>query len=205
MASLSDNSSTTNSSALPSYSNSVVTLTPRQAYRRVRRVVELQWRGIAIVIIIIIDVIFFAVVFVVMDNNQIEATTNPAKSQDWLDCLIENQGDKIPCLGIASNLIMNQATITAVLILLSVCHIPLLTTLEYSVNSSSVTAFGYCSSCQDSRCSQVGTTWLSPRPSLVGSLLVQTLPEPIVRILALTRCLTRMVETWITRQSPIFL
>ena len=125
LASLSDNSSTTNSSALPSYSNSVVTLTPRQAYRRVRRVVELQWRGIAIVIIIIIDVIFFSVVFVLMDNNQISASTDPAKSMDWLTCLISNSGDKVPCLPLSANLIMNQATVTAVLFLLSVGLLPL--------------------------------------------------------------------------------
>ncbi|KFY47193.1 hypothetical protein V494_00102 [Pseudogymnoascus sp. VKM F-4513 (FW-928)] len=131
LASLSDSSSTTNSSALPSYSGSVVTLTPRQAYRRIQRVVELQWRGIAIVIIIIIDVIFFAVVFVVMDNNQIKAAnvsaetignTKPGEenpSVEWLACLVGAQGDKGPCLEKSANLIMNQATITAVLVLLS--------------------------------------------------------------------------------------
>ncbi|KFY39957.1 hypothetical protein V495_05681 [Pseudogymnoascus sp. VKM F-4514 (FW-929)] len=132
LASLSDSSSTTNSSALPSYSNSVVTLTPRQAYRRIQRVVELQWRGIAIVIIIIIDVIFFAVVFVVMDNNQIKAanvtlvtTEQPVEGEkvdpsvDWLLCLVAQRGNKTNCLDKSANLIMNQATITAVLVLLS--------------------------------------------------------------------------------------
>ncbi|KFY21508.1 hypothetical protein V493_07351 [Pseudogymnoascus sp. VKM F-4281 (FW-2241)] len=129
LASLSDSTSTTNSSALPSYSGSVVTLSPRQAYRRVQRVVELQWRGIAIVIIIIIDVIFFAVVFVVMDNNQSKAANvqmpssgeehKPSTAVQWLDCLVKQQGDKGPCLDLSSNLIMNQATITAVLVLLS--------------------------------------------------------------------------------------
>jgi hypothetical protein len=63
LASLSDDSTTTNSSGLPSYTNSVRTMSPRQAYRRVRRVLELQWRGITIVLVIIADVIFFAVVF----------------------------------------------------------------------------------------------------------------------------------------------
>ncbi|KFY76837.1 hypothetical protein V499_03615 [Pseudogymnoascus sp. VKM F-103] len=129
--SLSDSCNTTNSSALPSYLNDVVSLTPRQAYRRIQRIVELQWRGIAVVIIIIIDVMFFAVVST-MHNNQIKAadvsmvTGEPAKlgepldpSVDWLLCLVTNKGDKDPCLDKSAKLIMNQAIITAVLVLLS--------------------------------------------------------------------------------------
>lgn len=182
MASLSDSSSTTNSSALPSYSGSVVTLTPRQAYRRVQRVVELQWRGIAIVIIIIIDVIFFAVVFVVMDNNQMKAanvslldataggTTKTNPSVDWLLCLVRNQGKKGPCLEKSSDLIMNQATITAVLVLLSVSLIPLLVALKCSADNPSATEFGYCFSWRASRCSRAGTTWSGQKPSPAGSL-----------------------------------
>lgn len=183
MASLSDSSSTTNSSALPSYSNSVVTLSPRQAYRRVQRVVELQWRGIAIVLIIIIDVIFFAVVFVVMDNNQIKATSvqlvtvpptpesEESKSVQWLKCLMTNDGDKTNCLDISANLIMNQATITAVLVLLSVSLLPLLLpVVKCSVDNPSATASGYCFSCRASQCSRAGTTWSSQKPSPVGSL-----------------------------------
>lgn len=124
LASLSDSSTTTNSSGLPSYSNSVVTVTPRQAYRRVRRVVELQWRGIAIVIIIITDVIFFAVVFILLDSKQNAAANDVNKSNKsrlWLDCLALNPDDKKQCLGLTSDLTINQATITAVLVLLSVC------------------------------------------------------------------------------------
>lgn len=180
MASLSDSSSTTNSSALPSYSGSVVTLTPRQAYRRVQRVVELQWRGIAIVIIIIIDVIFFAVVFVVMDNNQIKAAnvslvsvtdTEPVSpSVDWLLCLVKYNGDKTLCLDKSADLIMNQATITAVLVLLSVSLLLLLAIVKCSVDNPSATAFGYCFSCRAFQFTRAGTTWSSQKPSLVGSL-----------------------------------
>ena len=121
LASLADDSTTTNSSGLPSYTNSIRgTISPRQAYRRVRRVIELQWRGIAIVLLIIADVIFFAVVFVFMDDIEANVLKDPTKSLKWLECLIESEGDKNLCLSFAGSLVVNEATVMAVLILLSV-------------------------------------------------------------------------------------
>ena len=121
LASLSDNSATTDSSGLPSYTNSVRgTISPRQAYRRVRRVIELQWRGIAIVLLIIADVIFFSVVFVFMDDIESNMLRDPTKALKWLECLVENSGDKDKCLSLASALVVNEATVMAVLVLLSV-------------------------------------------------------------------------------------
>ncbi|KAL3424807.1 hypothetical protein PVAG01_04088 [Phlyctema vagabunda] len=116
LASLVDDSNTTNSSSLPSLRG---TISPRQAYRRVRRVIELQWRGIAIVLLIIADVIFFAVVFVFLDNNQQAIERNPAKAADWLLCLVRSDGDKNKCLDLASELVVNEATVMSVLLLLS--------------------------------------------------------------------------------------
>jgi hypothetical protein len=125
LQSLADDSTTTNSSGLPAYTNSVRgTISPRQAYRRVRRVIELQWRGIAIVLLIIADVIFFAVIFVYMDDTETNMIKNPTKSIEWLDCLIKTQGDKNACLKFASQLVVNEATIMAVLLLLSVSPSP---------------------------------------------------------------------------------
>lgn len=121
LASLADDSSTTNSSgALPSYTSSVKTVSPKQAYRRVRRVVELQWRGIAIVLLIVTDVIFFAVVFVFLDNTEHVASKSATKALPWIECLIENDGDKTKCFDEASSLTVSESTVVAVLILLSV-------------------------------------------------------------------------------------
>ncbi|KAG9238334.1 G protein-like protein-coupled receptor : GPCR, secretin-like protein [Amylocarpus encephaloides] len=120
LASLSDDSTTTENSGLPSYTNSVRgTISPKQAYRRVRRVIELQWRGIAIVLLIIADVVFFAVVFVYMDDNATSILKSPLKSSEWLVCLIKNEGRKNECLDIAAHFVVNEATIMAVLLLLS--------------------------------------------------------------------------------------
>jgi hypothetical protein len=131
LASLSDDSTTTNSSGLPSYTNSFRgTVSPRQAYRRIRRVIELQWRGIAIVLLIIADVIFFSVVFVFMDDTEANLLKDPQKSEPWLACLIEAKGEKNNCLNFARTLVINEATITAVLVLLSVSTFcPFVTTI----------------------------------------------------------------------------
>ncbi|KAI9813049.1 MAG: hypothetical protein M1827_004269 [Pycnora praestabilis] len=121
LRSLMDDTTTTddNSSGLPSYSGSVRTVSASQAYRRVRRVIELQWRGIAIVIIIIADVVFFSVVFVYLDNTTQESKSEVDKATPWLLCLVLNGGDKTKCLDLASKLVLNEATVMAVLILLS--------------------------------------------------------------------------------------
>ncbi|KAF4634879.1 hypothetical protein G7Y89_g3225 [Cudoniella acicularis] len=120
LASLADDSTTTNSSGLPSYTNSIrATISPRQAYRRVRRVIELQWRGIAIVLLIIADVVFFAVVFVFMDDMEANIIKNPAKSLPWIECLALQGGNKNACLKLAEPLVISEATVMSVLLLLS--------------------------------------------------------------------------------------
>ncbi|OTB02093.1 hypothetical protein M426DRAFT_74790 [Hypoxylon sp. CI-4A] len=119
LASLTDNSATTEGSGMPSYSNSIRTMTPRQAYRRIRRVIQLQWRGIVIVLIIIADVVFFAVVFVFLDSTVESLRTNPKKAAPWAACLIASGGDKNQCLDKADKLVVGLPTVTAVLILLA--------------------------------------------------------------------------------------
>ncbi len=119
LASLADSAESTEQSGGPSYTNSIRTMSPRQAYRRVRRVVQLQWRGIVIVLIIIADVIFFAVVFVFLDSTVEDIKNDPSKALGWITCLATH-GEKDPCLDLAEPLVVNLATVTAVLILLAV-------------------------------------------------------------------------------------
>jgi hypothetical protein len=117
---LDDNPTTDVSSGLPSYSGSVRTRTARQAFKRVRKVIQLQWRGLSVVLVIIAEVIFFAVVFVSMDNNLISTEANPEKSRPWLTCLARTGGKKKDCLHLARDLVEREATILAVLICLAV-------------------------------------------------------------------------------------
>lgn len=122
-----DNNSTSqvSSSGLPSYNSrtgSVKTVTAGQAYRRIRKVIALQWRGTVIVLIIIVNVVFLSIVFVQMDNTVTAAMQDLGKAEPWILCLVINGGDKNACLNQVkeSGLVTNEATVMAVLILLSV-------------------------------------------------------------------------------------
>ncbi|RYO81419.1 hypothetical protein DL766_002190 [Monosporascus sp. MC13-8B] len=126
LASLADSSATTEGSGMPSYAASVRTMTPRQAYRRVRRVIQLQWRGIVIVLIIMADVIFFAIVFVFQDNTVMAVKEDSNIALPWVACLIRNHGDKEQCLDEAGALVISVPTVIAVLILLAMNGIWLL-------------------------------------------------------------------------------
>ena len=117
-----DNPTTDVSSGLPSYSGSVRTRTARQAFRRVKKVIQLQWRGVVVVLIIIAEVIFFAVVFVSMDNNLMATESEPEKARPWLLCLASSRGDKNQCLHLAHEMVEKESTILAVLVCLAVSH-----------------------------------------------------------------------------------
>ncbi|KAJ4173950.1 hypothetical protein NW754_012941 [Fusarium falciforme] len=119
LAALGDNGASSEGSSLPTYTQSIKTMSPRQAYRRVRRVIALQWRGIAIVLIIIADVIFFCVIFVFQDNVVQSVTDDPKLAEDWVKCLVLENGKKANCLDEATALVLNEATVTAVLLLLA--------------------------------------------------------------------------------------
>ena len=122
----SDNSTSQASShGLPSYSSrsgSIKTVTAKQAYRRIQKVIALQWRGTVIVLIIIVNVVFLAVVFVQMDNTVTAAVHHLERAEPWLLCLVMNDGNKNACLDKvkSADLVTSEATVMAVLILLSV-------------------------------------------------------------------------------------
>jgi hypothetical protein len=124
LASLADSSASTEGSGLPAYSASIRTMTPRQAYRRVRRVIQLQWRGIVIVLIIICDVIFFAVTFVFLDTTVEAVKTHPSlAATTWILCLMETN-NKNSCLSLAEGMVVSLPTVIAMLVLLAVSPIP---------------------------------------------------------------------------------
>lgn len=108
------------SSTLPSYQGSTLSISPRQKYRRVQKVLYMQWRGIAVVMLIIMDVVFFSVVFVSMDNKLQATNANASQVEPWLLCLVLSQGNKDKCLPLAKHLVTNEATIIAVLVFLAV-------------------------------------------------------------------------------------
>ncbi|KKZ63489.1 hypothetical protein EMCG_02220 [[Emmonsia] crescens] len=120
---LDNNPTTDNSSVLPSHPGSVRTVSARQAYRRVRRVIQLQWRGIAVVLTIIANLIFLTIIFLSLDNSARRTPELAKKSEPWVFCLVLSKGNKNQCEYLAAHLGPNEASIFAVLILLSLSGI----------------------------------------------------------------------------------
>ncbi|KAL2810269.1 hypothetical protein BJX63DRAFT_322387 [Aspergillus granulosus] len=117
--SLYDTAPTTNSSNIQSYTASVGTLTARQAYRRVRKILKLQWRSNCLVLVILANVIVFAVIFIRTDS-QLEITPeNLARATPWLLCLALNGGDKTQCFEEAKGIGPSEPTLLVLLILLT--------------------------------------------------------------------------------------
>ncbi|MCJ1328850.1 hypothetical protein MMC10_005527 [Thelotrema lepadinum] len=108
-------------SVLPSVTgaSSTRTKSARATYRRVRKVLALQWRGVVVVMILLVSAVYFAVVFQVFDNLGQAALDDPSKTQDFIFCLVANGGRKEPCLGLASELSVSEPVVLAVLFLLS--------------------------------------------------------------------------------------
>ncbi|KAK1055463.1 hypothetical protein LTR74_015645 [Friedmanniomyces endolithicus] len=107
------------SSGLPSYNGSVRTQTAHAVYRRLKKVLWLQWRGICIITIILVDVIFFSIVFVYLDGLQSSLTSDWHGIEPWLECLAFNPTNKDKCLGLVTGWLVNESTVVAVLLLLS--------------------------------------------------------------------------------------
>ncbi|KAF8469580.1 hypothetical protein BDZ91DRAFT_678718 [Kalaharituber pfeilii] len=113
-----DQGNTSLDTPLP-YATSVRTITPRQALRRIQRVIALQWRGIMVIIVIITDVIFFATVFLTFESTNEVTPENTFKAYRWLQCILHNNGDKNKCLHVAADMVVPQNTAIAVIYLLS--------------------------------------------------------------------------------------
>ena len=101
------------------YSGSGGTLTARQTYRRVKSVIKLQWRGIATVLTILGNVIFFAIVFLRLDASALKTPENKARQLPWILCLMDSSGDRFKCADQAASFGPSKAVTIAVLIMLS--------------------------------------------------------------------------------------
>ncbi|KAJ4372181.1 hypothetical protein N0V83_003954 [Neocucurbitaria cava] len=120
----SDEKTETQSSAgLPSYTTSVRARSARAVYRRVRKVLWLQWRGITVVVFILVDVIFFSVVFIWLNSLTTHAADNVEELMPFLICLIKNPTSPEPCLPLGQALAVDESTVIAILMMLSIAGI----------------------------------------------------------------------------------
>lgn len=95
------------------------TFQARAIYRRLKTVLYVQWRGMVIVFNLLFDVIFFAVVFVYLDDYSANDEKNYERALPWLGCLLEHPNDKNACISLGEKWLVNEATVSAVLLLLA--------------------------------------------------------------------------------------
>lgn len=105
--------------SLPTYTASIRAQTAKAIWRRLKSVLFLQWRGILIVTITLVDVIFFAVVFVYLDNLEITLATSFERGRAWILCLVTTGGDKDYCMPLSQKWLLRESVVGAVLIMLS--------------------------------------------------------------------------------------
>ncbi|KAI4738668.1 hypothetical protein E4T50_10890 [Aureobasidium sp. EXF-12298] len=97
----------------------------RVIYRRLKSVLYLQWRGMLIVTIVLVDVIFFAVVFVYLDKLEESMLHDYTRVLPWVVCLIENQGNRDVCFQYSHKWLISEPTIGAMLLMISLLGIEL--------------------------------------------------------------------------------
>ncbi|KAF2436475.1 hypothetical protein EJ08DRAFT_148057 [Tothia fuscella] len=117
----SDNHSGTNgSSGLPSYHSTMGGTSARAVYQRMKKVLWLQWRSITIVVFLLVDIIFLAVVWVQLNNTLEEAKKGKMEHfMPFLFCLVSKKGEKKTCYAAGQKAIINEGTAIAILMLLA--------------------------------------------------------------------------------------
>jgi hypothetical protein len=127
-----DKTETQSSAGLPSYTTSMRTRSARAVYRRVRKVLWLQWRGITVVVFILVDVIFFSVVFIWLNALTSHARDNVEELLPFLVCLMKTPTDPSPCFHLGQDLAVNESTVIAILMMLSIAGIQVFVLLSRS-------------------------------------------------------------------------
>jgi hypothetical protein len=117
-----DRTDTGNSSGLPSYhTSSLRTSSAKAVYQRVKKVLWLQWRSIMIVIFLLVDIIFLAIVWVQLDNAILSVKQGKLKDfMPFLVCLYGSGGVKNKCFSLGQEALVTESTAIATLMLLSV-------------------------------------------------------------------------------------
>jgi hypothetical protein len=110
------------SAGLPSYQSSSLRATSARAvWQRVKKVLWLQWRSISIIVFLLVDIIFLAIVWVQLDNAILAAKEGKLEHfLPFLTCLAANGGVKEKCFHFGQEALVTESTAIASLMLLSV-------------------------------------------------------------------------------------
>ncbi|KAK0288862.1 hypothetical protein LTR35_003261 [Friedmanniomyces endolithicus] len=108
-----------NPSIPPASHRAAATSTPylskRLAYHRVRSLLLLQWRSIALSLFVILSTIYFGVVFAAT-TRAVQADSTPSKTaaiEIWAACLVVNHGAKGECLQYARGFVLGEGVVLA--------------------------------------------------------------------------------------------
>ncbi|KAL4793033.1 hypothetical protein BDV19DRAFT_380353 [Aspergillus venezuelensis] len=94
--------------------------TQRRTGRKILRILQLQWRAIAIACLILLYVVYVAqAVLRYGDPGQYSTE----QFRPWVDCLVATKGDKKECAPKANRIMPNQATAVSALALLASCGV----------------------------------------------------------------------------------
>jgi hypothetical protein len=91
----------------------------RQRWRHIQTMFLLQWRSIALSILVVVESIYFAAVYWAEDKKFVSAGSNP-KVQEFGLCLITHGGDKTKCTDAAKGLMLSPTYILASMIIAAV-------------------------------------------------------------------------------------
>lgn len=110
--------------SLPSFSKSLgKNSTTKIMYRRVLKVFWMHWRSTAIIILILLNVMFYSTLYVSVDHKIQQAMQGTeeglASVMPFLLCLVSNAGEKKPCFSDAQEAMVDEPTAIACLVLIS--------------------------------------------------------------------------------------
>lgn len=110
------------SAGLPSYQGSTLRApSARAVWQRVKRVLWLQCRSITMIIFLLVDIIFLAIVWVQLDNAILAAKQGKLEHfLPFLTCLAANAGVKNKCFQSGQEALVSEGIAIASLMLLSV-------------------------------------------------------------------------------------
>ncbi|QDS68236.1 hypothetical protein FKW77_010600 [Venturia effusa] len=109
------------SSGVPTYSaSSLRTTSARAVWQRVRKVLWLQWRSVTIVVFLLSDAAFLAIVWVQLDHAIAAVQAGKLESvTPFLKCLTANAKERDKCFHLGQDALVSEGVAIASLVLLS--------------------------------------------------------------------------------------
>lgn len=102
---------------------------PQNTWRKMRRMLLLQWRGVALTVVMAVESLFYIIVFVAQDTRfgEVAGKANEPDAKTWSACLVLTAGNREACMQYTNKLAISQDLVLGSLLLGSVstsCPLP---------------------------------------------------------------------------------